>query len=200
MDSPAPRGIIQPCPIVVPVAQLDRASASEAEGYRFESYQGYSQQLIRYTSYADLSTGRKCGLKPCRRGSLPQKGCRMSRPTSVPSYRHKQSGQAIVTQAADGDHDLLQKMAECFDRQTPVLLEQLRLAFQVGDCEAVRRAAHKLKGSVGSLGAKRASAAAAALERLKDGPSALDHDLYRRLEDEIKHVRAVLIEGTKVEA
>ena len=34
------------CLAKVPVAQLDRASASEAEGYRFEPYREYSGQLL----------------------------------------------------------------------------------------------------------------------------------------------------------
>src|SRR5262245_31716457 len=84
----------------VPVAQLDRASASGAEGYRFESCRGYcpkpfSQRHFRRYLSAVESAERTPDLR-----NLPQneESRRMARRNQIPAYRlHKASGQAIVT-------------------------------------------------------------------------------------------------------
>src|SRR5689334_11407281 len=47
----------------VPVAQLDRASASEAEGYRFKSCRGYSTTLLSLLTPCDrLPQGQSCSV------------------------------------------------------------------------------------------------------------------------------------------
>lgn len=65
---------------------------------------------------------------------------------------------------AEGDRKLLGKVIELFLSQTYKLLPEIRSAGERGDGPALERLAHKLKGSMGSFGAGRASAAALRLE------------------------------------
>ncbi len=66
----------------------------------------------------------------------------------------------------DSDRELLREMAQLFLNQCPKLLGEIRDSVLRGDAPAVEQAAHKLKGSVGSLGAQRAYQAALRLEEL----------------------------------
>jgi PAS domain S-box-containing protein len=67
---------------------------------------------------------------------------------------------------ADGDWELLRRMAQLFLGQCPKLLGEIRDSILRGDAPAVEHAAHTLKASVGSFGAQRAYQAALRLEQL----------------------------------
>jgi len=66
----------------------------------------------------------------------------------------------------EGDQTLLQQLIELFTNQSVKTLSEIEAAIERRDSSALERAAHKLKGSVGSFGADKAFAAALRLERL----------------------------------
>lgn len=63
-----------------------------------------------------------------------------------------------------GDTEFLKSVVEILRADCPDRLQQIRAATRAADADAVRKVAHTIKGSVANLGAKRAAAAAAALE------------------------------------
>ncbi len=67
--------------------------------------------------------------------------------------------------ASVGD-DFIGELVSTYLEETPMLLAQLREAWQRRDAEAFRRAAHSIKSSSASLGALRLSEQARALEML----------------------------------
>ncbi len=60
--------------------------------------------------------------------------------------------------------EVLVEMAELFQTELPPLLDEIEAGIGAGDLEAVGKAAHRIKGSAGLLGAAAASSAAADLE------------------------------------
>jgi CheY-like chemotaxis protein len=76
--------------------------------------------------------------------------------------------------------EIVEQLVDLFIDSTPPLLADLRLAVQDGDGEAVRRAAHKLKGSCQNIGAARLAGLAAAIEQ---GDSAPDADELEQVFD-----------------
>jgi HPt (histidine-containing phosphotransfer) domain-containing protein len=80
----------------------------------------------------------------------------------------------------DGDRDLLRELVGLYLEGEQGLLDQIAAAVRVRDADALRRAAHTLKGSVANFSAASAQAAAEALEaagrdgRLDEGPVLLD--------------------------
>src|SRR5262249_8162774 len=65
-----------------------------------------------------------------------------------------------------GDNELLQDIVGLFFEEAPTLLLALREAMARGDCQALTRAAHSLKGTVSSFGAPAAREAALRLETM----------------------------------
>ena len=63
-----------------------------------------------------------------------------------------------------GDEALLKEIAGIFLEQCPGALAEVKKAVEAADGEALERAAHSLKGSVGNFGAKDAYDAALRLE------------------------------------
>ena len=76
----------------------------------------------------------------------------------------------IALAVVDGDRELLRRMVHVFSGQCPKLLGEIRDSVQHGDGVALERAAHKLKASVGSFGARRAYRAAPCGWRSWAGP------------------------------
>jgi CheY-like chemotaxis protein/HPt (histidine-containing phosphotransfer) domain-containing protein len=75
--------------------------------------------------------------------------------------------QALV--CVDGDRELLSEVAGLFWDECPRLLAEIHDAAESGDCAALERAAHRLKGSVSNFGARSASALAMKLEMMGRG-------------------------------
>ncbi len=93
----------------------------------------------------------------------------------------------------EGDRELLGKMIGLFFAQSQKLLPEIRSAGDRGDGKALERAAHKLKGSMGSFGAGRASEAAMRLEVMgRDGEFALAEEASAGLEHEVARLREAL--------
>jgi PAS domain S-box-containing protein len=67
---------------------------------------------------------------------------------------------------ADGAPDLLADLIGLFQQETPPLLDSIRDAVATGNADKLRAAAHTLKGSSGSLGARGLAALCADLERV----------------------------------
>ncbi|MEE8452259.1 MAG: PAS domain-containing protein [Thermoguttaceae bacterium] len=65
-----------------------------------------------------------------------------------------------------GDHDLLKDIIEALLQETPRLMASIRQAITDGDAEALRIAAHALKGAVRYLGADRAYQQALEIEQM----------------------------------
>jgi HPt (histidine-containing phosphotransfer) domain-containing protein len=92
-----------------------------------------------------------------------------------------------------GNDQLIREMALLFQKEGPDRLGALGEALDRGDARAAERAAHSLKGTVGSLAGLEAAAAAAAVEQLaragdlKGAAAALPE-----LRQQVEHLRAAL--------
>src|SRR5262249_28041818 len=69
-------------------------------------------------------------------------------------------------QRVGGNKKLLERMAGAFAEECPRLLAEIRAAVSAGDAPRLRRAAHTLKGAVGTFGAREAFEAALRLETM----------------------------------
>jgi CheY-like chemotaxis protein len=83
---------------------------------------------------------------------------------AVPGPQPFDRQQALVS--VEGDLELLGKMAGLFAPQAKLLLREMRECLARSDAPALARAAHKLKGSVATLGGEAAAAVALRLEGL----------------------------------
>jgi len=111
-----------------------------------------------------------------------------------------QGGSAVDAAALmarlEGDRELLAELVELFMADGRVLIERIENAVAGSDPEAVRRAAHTLKGAVANFCAPAAVSAALALEtagrnhQLSDARALLD-----RLRHEIDAVAAALADA-----
>ena len=68
----------------------------------------------------------------------------------------------------DGDLELLRDLIAAFEGESPVLLEQIELAIRRGAAVEVRKASHKIKGSVLQFSAGPAVVASQQLEEMGD--------------------------------
>jgi two-component system sensor histidine kinase/response regulator len=74
--------------------------------------------------------------------------------------------QAEALNRVEGDRELLAELVEIFRSESPRMMDDIRLAFRAGDPTRLERAAHALRGSVGSLGARAVGHSASLLETL----------------------------------
>jgi len=93
----------------------------------------------------------------------------------------------------EGDRELLLKMVRSFFAQSDRVLSEIRAAVEHGDGKALERAAHKLKGSIGSFGDRRASDTALRLELMgARGELAGAAQALADLETEVTRLREAL--------
>jgi PAS domain S-box-containing protein len=105
---------------------------------------------------------------------------------------------AAALNRVEGDRRLLGKMIGLFLAQAQRLLPEIRGAGERGDGKALERAAHKLKGSMGTFGAARASEAAGRLEAMgRDGGFAQAGEALADLEREVARLREALATFTE---
>jgi HPt (histidine-containing phosphotransfer) domain-containing protein len=71
---------------------------------------------------------------------------------------------ADVMSRVGGDHALLADLVSIFREEAPRLVADMRLAVQAGDAKGLERAAHRLRGSIVSLGGRSAADVAGTLE------------------------------------
>jgi HPt (histidine-containing phosphotransfer) domain-containing protein len=96
---------------------------------------------------------------------------------------------------ADGDREVLRRMAQSFLAQCPGLLGEVRDSVLRGDAAAVEHAAHTLKSVVASFGAQRAYQAALRLEDLgRAGDLAGSKKAYPELEEAVARLQEAVAE------
>ena len=93
----------------------------------------------------------------------------------------------------EGDSALLRKMIDLFHAQAQKLLPEIRNAGERCDGQALERFTHKLKGSMGSFAARRASEAALRLEIMgRNGEFVQTEERISELEHEVARLRESL--------
>lgn len=101
----------------------------------------------------------------------------------------------------DGDAALLKEIVGLFIEDYPLLMARLQDAIACGDAKEIERAAHSLKGSVGSFAAKAALNSALRLEQIgKSGDLTEALGAYTTLDAEIDELKTVLLDITMDEA
>jgi HPt (histidine-containing phosphotransfer) domain-containing protein len=100
---------------------------------------------------------------------------------------------AALMDRLGGDRELLQELIALYLEDEPGLLAQIATAIREAQPDAIRRAAHTLKGSVGIFCASSAQAAAAAMEAAgRDGKLDAAATLHEHLVAEFDRVRDAL--------
>ena len=98
-----------------------------------------------------------------------------------------------ILDRVEGDRKLLWRMIDLFFTQADKLIPVIRSASESGDGKGVERAAHKLKGSMGSFGDRRAFEAAQRLEIIgRNGDLLLAEQALASLEVEVARLQAAL--------
>ena len=93
----------------------------------------------------------------------------------------------------EGDGELLKTLVDTFLEVSPESMDKIREAIAGGDPRTVERAAHYLKGSLGTLSASNAFRTAADLEQVaRSGNLAPAPEVYRTLEQDVALVREAL--------
>jgi HPt (histidine-containing phosphotransfer) domain-containing protein len=92
--------------------------------------------------------------------------------------------------------EIVEQLVDLFLDSTPPLVEDLRGALAGGDGEAVRRAAHKLKGSCQNIGASRLAGLAGGIETGETAAPDVD-DLERVFEATGDALRAALMPASR---
>jgi signal transduction histidine kinase/DNA-binding response OmpR family regulator len=83
---------------------------------------------------------------------------------ALPEARHVAFDMAAALERVDGDAELLKELAGLFLNECPQWMAKIRHAIDQRDASKLHQAAHTLKGSVGTLGARAAFEAAQRLE------------------------------------
>jgi len=100
-----------------------------------------------------------------------------------------------LQERVEGDAGLLAEMIALFLEDYPRLLGAMREAVASGDAQALQRAAHTLKGTVGNFCAAAATAAALRMERMgREGDLAQAEEGYAALAQELDRLKASLAE------
>jgi HPt (histidine-containing phosphotransfer) domain-containing protein len=92
-----------------------------------------------------------------------------------------------------GDREILEEILVVFSETFPDQLSELKNAIDNGDAPIVERAAHTLKGSVGTFSAKKALETAFRLETMgRDGELQEAEAVYSKLKQEVEELDAAL--------
>jgi signal transduction histidine kinase/DNA-binding response OmpR family regulator/HPt (histidine-containing phosphotransfer) domain-containing protein len=100
----------------------------------------------------------------------------------------------VALDRVQGDHELLREIVGLFFEETPALMRQIEEAIAHRDAKALERAAHTLKSSVGTFGAKAAFDVAQRLETLGRGGDFTNAEMaYAELEHEMARLEPALV-------
>ncbi len=183
----------------VQMPEMDGFAATAAIRER-ERATGGRTPIVALTAHAMKGDRERClaaGMddyvsKPLRIGDLVETIARLVAP----------AGEVVFDRAAalakvEGDGELLRTMIRLFDAQAGKLLPEIRAAGARGDGDALERSAHKIKGSMGTFGAARATEAALRLETMgRDGRLAGTEIHIAELEREVGRLRESLARFT----
>jgi len=93
----------------------------------------------------------------------------------------------------EGDVELLKEIAGIFLEDSPLVMDKMKDALRRGDCDALERSAHTVKGSVGNFAAKAAFQAAQRVEQIgRDGNMVGAEEAFRALEAELERLKPAL--------
>jgi HPt (histidine-containing phosphotransfer) domain-containing protein len=92
-----------------------------------------------------------------------------------------------------GEPDLIVELIDLYLADTPHRLAAMRAAVAVADELTLKRAAHSLKGSSASLGARQVATLCARLESIAGSDAAQVSLLLTSLEQALEHVRRVFL-------
>jgi HPt (histidine-containing phosphotransfer) domain-containing protein len=97
----------------------------------------------------------------------------------------------VALEMTEDDTELLSEMIDVFTGETVELLTHLEAAVISGNCDSVRKTAHRLKGAAASVGGARIRLVAHVLERMgADGKlgnaEALVSDIKSHIEDYLR--------------
>lgn len=111
-------------------------------------------------------------------------------PPPPPGFEFDAGG---LVERMEGDLDLVKKLISFFERDRPVLMEQLRKAIEEQDATALSFAAHRLSGLVRNFGAAAAARSALRLETMaRDGDLSEAQMLFNELSQEIEQLTLAL--------
>jgi two-component system sensor histidine kinase/response regulator len=100
--------------------------------------------------------------------------------------------EALLEQAG-GDPELVLRLIELFAEDRAETLDAIREGLEAADAKRVERAAHRLKGSLGTLAARAAHAAALRLETVgRTGSLADAGEAWVRLQAELARLQPAL--------
>ena len=196
----------------VQMPEMDGLDATAAIRAR-EKTAGSHILILAMTAHAMKGDRERClaaGMdgytsKPIRIGELEQAIAQLvspSKPAEGPLPEETLEDHVIDREAllagVDGNRRLLRELVCLFLADSPQRLAEIKEAVRRSDAEALRTAAHKLKGSVGNFAAKQALAAAQRLEimgrdrdldKAGDAHMALESELARLTEGLTKLIR-----------
>ncbi len=191
----------------VQMPEMDGLEATAAIRER-EIATGDHIPIIAMTAHAMKGDRERClnaGMdgyvsKPVRAGDLFETIERV-----VPATARKRTGMPVETDGSEvidwtgafkhfeGDVELLKEIAGMFLEETPLVMDKIKDALRRGDSNALERAAHTVKGSVGNFAAKPAFQAAQRVEQIgRDGDMGEAEEAYRALEAELERLKPAL--------
>jgi HPt (histidine-containing phosphotransfer) domain-containing protein len=92
-----------------------------------------------------------------------------------------------VLEMVDGEVEFVQELVEMFLEDLPAQLDSIRAGVANNDAETVQQVGHRLKGSIGNLGGRRAQYAIRDLEQqARDGELTGISELFEQCEIELK--------------
>ncbi len=101
---------------------------------------------------------------------------------------------AAALARVDGDKELLKEIAEIFLEEYPGTVSEIRNAIAAKDPEALQRAAHSLKGSIGNFGSGGAYEAALRLEQMgRQGELDQSEQALKELENTLEILTSQLV-------
>jgi CheY-like chemotaxis protein len=103
------------------------------------------------------------------------------------------AGRAGFLAGLGDDMDLARKLIEIFIGQSPRLMAEIQAAIEKEDTDALRRAAHALKGTISNFPSGPARDVAARMEMIGfDGDIAAAREVYPLLEREVERLKTLL--------